>query len=123
MEVITRAEVPAVELRTEEVELASLKRKVVVRGRLLQHTLRLAQLRESLIKPLEGESEADAEARAVAEISTRQLAMQVLAGDGEPMWTAAQWGIWAGSNAAEFAQLQTACDRVSGTSVEIAEKN
>jgi hypothetical protein len=123
MELIKRADLPQVELRTERVTVESLGGDVLVRGRMLAQSLQLAKLHESALSPVEGESEEEAQARAGAEIGSMTLAMQVLDGDEQPLMPASKWAIWGASHNKEFGELYAACKRVSGEAPEAAEKN
>lgn len=123
MELVKRADIPQVELRTERVPVPSLNGDVLVRGRLLSDTLRLAQLRATAGEKREGETDEDAQMRAGAHYAAAVLACQVLDADEKPLMSIEQWGIWGGSHAAEFNVLYDAAMRVSGDRVEAVEKN
>lgn len=121
MDLIKRADLPQVELRNERVTVESLGGDVLVRGRMLADTLRLAQLAVAL--PLEGETDDAARARAGADRATAMLACQVLDADEQPLMGAKQWAIWGGSHPGEFQRLYVACERVAGGKKDIVEKN
>jgi hypothetical protein len=123
MELVKRADVPQVELRTERVTVEALGGDVLVRGRTLAHALRLANLRARAVLPQDGETEDDAQARAGAEIGAATLALQVLDGDEQPLMPADKWGIWGASHGNDFERLYAACERVSGADEEAVAKN
>lgn len=122
MDLVKRAALPQVELRTERVTVESLGGDVIVRGVMLADTLRLAQLRARAARPLEGETDDDAQLRAGAEYAAQVLALQVVDGDGEPLMPATQWSIWGGGNAGEFNRLYDAAARLRGEAGD-TEKN
>jgi hypothetical protein len=123
MELVNRADLPQVELRTERVTVESLGGDVLVRGRMLGQSLYLAQLRAGVSAKLDGENDDEAAMRAGAEYASAVLACQVLAADEKPLMTAQQWATWGGSHALEFNTLYDAAMRVSGDRVEDVQKN
>lgn len=122
MTAIKRADLPQVELRSEEVPVPSLGGDVVVRGLMLAEVLRLERLRLKEATPTAGESEDDARSRNWATFAAEALAAQVFDCDGDPLMTAAKWSIWAAANAVEFADLYNATARLRGELGE-AKKN
>jgi hypothetical protein len=123
MEVLKRADIPQVELRTERVTVESLGGDLIVRARDLPLTLRLASLRARLVKPEEGETADDAQTRAGAEYAAQVLAKQVVDADGEAVMTAAQWSIWGGTRYGEFIRLYEKAEELSGGDREAVAKN
>jgi hypothetical protein len=122
MELLKRADLPQVELRTERVTVESLGGDVQVRGLMLAQMLRLAQLRGKAADKQAGESDDDAKLRAGAEYAAQVLASQVVDADGTPLMSSDEWSIWGGCNASEFNELYDVAARMRGEA-GAAEKN
>ncbi len=110
-------------LRTEIVTVESLGGDVLVRGRKLAESMRLSTIRQKVPTQQEGESPEDAEVRAVAEMVTLTLAMQVCDGGGRRLWSAEQWAIWGGAHPSDLARLHEVAERLSGSNTEAVRKN
>ncbi len=123
MELLERGAVPTPTLRTEEVPMASLGGKVIVRGRLLAQALALNTLHLEAAVVRDGETPSQAAERAGAEIVARTLAGQVLLGDGKPMWNAEQWSIHGAAHPEEVIALHHVAQRLSGAVAEDVAKN
>jgi hypothetical protein len=122
MELLKRADLPKVELRSERVTVSSLGGDVIVRGLMLAQSLQLAHVRAKAAAQAEGETVDDAQMRAGATYAAAVLACQVLDADDQPLMSAEQWSIWGGRHADEFQQLYDAATRANGGAGE-AEKN
>lgn len=92
--VISRDQIPALELPSEEVDVPALGGGVMVRGMDMPQLLRFTQARRRAQTPRDGETEQEAHERSGGELVPVLLEMCVLAADDAPVYTAAQWSRW-----------------------------
>lgn len=111
---IARDQIPAQALPREEVALPSLGGTVWVQGMDVRQLLAFTAARRRAQAQRDGETEDDAAERAGGELVPLLLATCVLADDGLPVYTAAQWAAWMVRNGGEAAPLWQAALRLSG---------
>lgn len=121
MGLIQRADVRAPVLRKETVTVDSIGGDVVVRGLLGSERIRLHGLQEAVVRRAGGDD--DAHVQAGASAIPAALEKTVLAGDGKPLWTAAQWDEFASEHLDDALHLFSVVMRLSGGTVEEAAKN
>lgn len=120
---IDRNQVPAPEVPREEIEVPELGGSVTVRGLLLTERLRISSLRAADAAPRPGETDDEAKARADTASVPRLLALTVLASDGQPLWSEAQWQAFGAQHFATALGLFNAAMRLSGFDHEGDRKN
>ena len=103
---ITREQVKAFKLPEEVLEVPALGGSVIVRGMGFGEMMKFAS----------GLSEGD-----VAHVA-RLLAATVFLGDGEPLYSAAEWEAFGASHSADMVVVYNAAIRLSGLNGEAAEK-
>ncbi len=114
MPVISRETIAPVVLPQEEVPAPAIGGDVLVQGMDLPRLQRFAAARRRALEPKPGESEAEAQERAGSELLPMALEMCVLAADGLPVYSAAQWASFAARHAEEAMALFGAVMRLSG---------
>lgn len=119
---IARASIQPVRLRTAEVPCAPLGADVTVRGMDLPQLLDFQDARRSLVAPLEGESPDQHDSRRMARLIPLVLSMCVLADDGEPIYSEAEWRIWCAQHVAEGFELFSVATSLSGADPEAQKK-
>lgn len=112
--VVARDQIAACELPQEEVDCPAIGGVVLVRGMDMPQLMRFRAAQRRASTPQAGESEEDAMQRAGGEVLPLLLESCVLAADGLPVYTAAQWGIFAVRNLQATMDLSTVALRLSG---------
>lgn len=107
----------------EAVQCDALGGEVIVQGMLLTERLRMSQLRTALAKPQPGETAEAAAARAGAELVPKVLASTILASDGKPLFTEAEWQAFGATESGAALELFHASMRLSGHDLADARKN
>lgn len=110
-------------LPKETVHCAALGGEVVVRGMQLSERLAVSGQRADLAKPRQGESQADAEARAGATLVPRVLAFTVLLDDGSPALDVAEWEALGATEPGACMALFDVAMRLSGHDQQANAKN
>lgn len=95
MPLIDRAAVCTVALPEAEVEVPAIGGTVLVVGMDMPQMLRFNAARRAALQPREGETPDDAAERASGELVPMLLEMTVLAADRLPVYSAAQWAVFA----------------------------
>lgn len=106
MAVLSRGAVPEPVLRKQTVDVPALGGEVVLTALMLGQLLALGR---------KGAGDEDFQHICAT------LAIGVLADDGKPLWTAAQWEKWGGSHPAEALDLFRQIDALSGSASAPAE--
>lgn len=91
MAMLQRADVRAPVLPKETVHVDALGGEVIVRSQLLSERLELMALNTQLAVPKDGETAAQARARAGAQLVSYTLARCVVLADGQPMYSQEEW--------------------------------
>lgn len=115
---LERGQITPVVLPQEEVEAPEIGGTVLVEGMDMPRLQRFAAARRRALVPLDGESEDDAAERASGELLPLALAMCVLAADGQPVYTAAQWAAFGPRYPQRLLALWQAVMRLSGLADE-----
>lgn len=111
---IQRDQIPAIELPTETVHVEALRGDVQVRGFDLPGLMQyLAALRAASV-PKDGETQAQADERASVAVVPVALQGTVLAGDGQPVYSAAQWAQFGARHPGQAFGLYQVVMRLSG---------
>ncbi len=110
-------------LPRETVPVEDLGGDVIVRGLLLSERMRHDSLNTEAQKPLEGETEQQAKARAGAAVLPRTLHCCVVDEEGAPLMSAQEWDEFGGTNTAAAFLLFNTAMRLSGQNLEAVEKN
>lgn len=111
---IQRDQIPAIELPTETVHVEALRGDVQVCGFDLPALMRyLAALRTHAV-PQGDETQAQAEERASVAVVPVALEGSVLAGDGKPVYSAAQWAQFGARHPGQAFGLYQVVMRLSG---------
>jgi hypothetical protein len=111
---VARSAAPVVELPRETVTIEAFGGDVLVRGMDITEMLRFMAAKRRLATPLEGETEIAADERSVAQSVPFALSMVVLADDGLPLYTEAQWRTWGARHASVVLELFSVAMRLSG---------
>lgn len=114
MTLVTRDAITPVVLPQEEAPLPEVGGSVLVQGMDLPRLQRFAAARRRALQPKPGETEADAQERAGSELLPLALEMCVLAGDGLPVYSYAQWASFAARHAQQAMGLFVQAMRLSG---------
>lgn len=110
-------------LPTEDMPAPTLGGTVTVRGLRLSERLQNDAIHVAERQPRDGETEAQARARAGSQIVARVLAQTVIDDEGKPLLTAAEWDEHGASNQAEVLTLFNKAMELSGERLEVAAKN
>jgi hypothetical protein len=119
---VARSAAPLVELPSETVTVEPLGGDVLVCGFDMPQLLRFMAAKRRLSEKLDGENQDQAEERAVAEVVPFALHLLVLADDGLPLYTEAQWRIWGARNGAAALELFAVAMRLSGNDKDTEKK-
>ena len=122
MALIRREDIPAVELPTQEVECQALGGAVLVRGMDLADWMRFAALRRRVEAPLQDELPEDTAQRIGGEVMPFALHLCVLAEDKRPVYSSAQWSVWAARHPSESMQLFSLAMELSGHDIDAEKK-
>jgi hypothetical protein len=98
---------------------------VIVRGLLMTQRLANDRIHAEERKPLEGESEVQAQSRAGARIVTRLLAQAVVDDDGRPLFSEREWDVYGADPKArgDVFRVFNVAMRLSGHDLDVIEKN
>lgn len=111
---ISRSQVRRPVLPREEVPAPAIGGDVIVQGMDLPQMATFMAAQRQAAKPRDGEDEQAASARAAAELMPLLLHMTVLADDGQPVYSLAEWGVHAAAHADEAATLWRKAMQLSG---------
>lgn len=111
---VARSAAPAVELPRETVTVEPLGGDVLVQGMGMPELLRFFAAQRRFAQPLAGETKDQAAERANSELVPLALSMCVLADDGLPLYTDAQWRAWGARHAPAALGLFAVAMRLSG---------
>lgn len=114
MALISREAIVQVALPEEETPLPEVGGSVLVQGMDLPRLQRFAAARRRALEPKAGETEADAQERAGTELLPLALELCVLAGDGLPVYSYAQWASFAARHPEQAMALFSQAMRLSG---------
>lgn len=123
MALLSRDQIKTPVLPKETVHVPGLGGDVVVRGLLLSESLAVRELVRQLRKPLDGETEAQAQARAGAQMCAATLAKAVCLANGEPVWPAHEWEVFGAQHTGDALMLFEVSQRLDGLKAEDVEKN
>lgn len=118
MALITRDAIAPSALPSEEHAAPEIGGDVLVRGMDLPAFQRFALAQRKAAEPQPGEAPEEAQARAVAEVMPLLLHLCVLAGDGQPVYSPAEWAAFARKHADRTVALLEAATRLSGLADE-----
>ena len=96
---------------------------VLVRGLLMTQRLANDRLQVADRIPLDGETDAQAHARAGARIVTRVLAQAVVEEGGQPLFGEDAWDRYGATHRADVFRVFNVAMRLSGHDLEVIEKN
>lgn len=120
---IDRTQVPAPVAPREAIQVDELGGEVIVQGLLLSQRLQMAAARQRLSVPRAGETDEEARERAAGDVICETLARCVLANDGEPLWSAAQWQVFGSTHVGAALALFNAAQRLNGFDIGAARGN
>ena len=136
---IDRTQVPAPVAPREAIQVDELGGEVIVQGLLLSQRLQMAAARQRLSVPRAGETDEEARERApdaalggpfephreraAGDVICETLARCVLASDGEPLWSAAQWQVFGSTHVGAALALFNAAQRLNGFDIGAARGN
>lgn len=118
MSLIAREQIAPCELPEEVVTVAAIGGDVLVRGMDMPQLIRFRARQRAVQALKRGEKQEDADQRAGAELMPILLEMTVMAGDGEPVYSAAQWGVFTIKHQDDALQLCGVAMRLSGLEKE-----
>lgn len=119
---IQRADIPVVSLPIEEHPAPELGGTVSVRGMDMPQMLAFTSARRRLSTPVDGETPAQAAERASGELLPLVLSMCVLADDGLPVYTRAQWAVFGVQHPERALALWQVAIRLSGQAPDAEKK-
>lgn len=96
---------------------------VIVRGLLMTQRLANDRIHAAERKPLDGETEVQAQGRAGARIVTRLLAQAVVDEDGRPLFSESEWDVYGVAHRGDVFRIFNVAMRLSGHDLEVIEKN
>lgn len=114
MTIVTREQIAPCVLPEETVLAPSVGGDVLVRGMDITQVMRFKSQLRAIGKPRKGEDQATADERSGAEMLPILLSMTVLAADGDPVYSAAQWSAFAIKHMGEAMQIAEVSMRLSG---------
>ncbi|WP_183025670.1 hypothetical protein [Variovorax sp. UMC13] len=120
---VSRDDVSVPELPEEEVPFPPFKGDVLVRGLLMSRRLANDRLHVAALKPLDGENEEQAHARAGSQIVTRMLHHSVVDVDGTPLCSEEEWDRLGALHRTDVFRVFNVAMRLSGHDLELATKN
>lgn len=118
MAIIGREQIAPVALPQEEVPVPEIGGDVLVQGMDLPRLQRFAAARRRALETKGDEAEADAQERAGSELLPLALELCVLAGDGLPVYSYAQWASFAARHAEQAMALFGKVMQLSGQTDE-----
>lgn len=119
---LKRDQIRAVQLPREEINVPEIGGEVTVQGMDLPTHMAFQAERRRLTRPQPGEDEQDAQTRAGPLLATLVLESCVLAEDGLPVYTRAQWGQFGAKHPEVLTRLWAAAIRLSGHDAEAEKK-
>jgi hypothetical protein len=111
---VGRESIAPVSLPEEIIDVPEIGGSVLVRGMDMPRLMRFEAARRRFVQPEPGETERDAAERAASELIPVGLHLCVLAGDGQPVYSPAQWAAFAVPHGERAADLWQAVERLSG---------
>lgn len=111
---ISRESIAPVVLPEEEVEVPEIGGTVLVRGMDMPRLGRFDAARRRYVQPQDGETEQDAAERAALELIPLALHLCVLAADGAPVYSPAEWAAFAVRHGERVAYLWRVVERLAG---------
>lgn len=111
---IRREAIQPVVLPEERVDVPEIGGTVLVRGMDMPRLGRFDAARRRYMQPQDGESAEDAAERAALELIPLALHLCVLAEDGEPVYSPAEWAAFAVRQGARVAELWRVVERLTG---------
>lgn len=111
---IAREQVAACDVPRQEVEVEAIGGAVVVRGMDLPQLVRFRAMQRKVSAPMDGESDVAASERASGDLLPMVLEMCVVLDDGLPVYSAAQWGVFAVQHMTAAMELWEIAVRLSG---------
>jgi hypothetical protein len=112
--VISRNAIARVALPEEQVEVPEIGGTVLVRGMDMPRLGRFEAARRRYVQPEDGETEQEAVERAVLELIPLALHLCVLADDGQPVYSPAEWAAFAVRHGDRVAELWRVVERLAG---------
>lgn len=122
MAVLTRDQIAPIDLPAQECDVPAIGGTVLVRGMDLPAWLRFAAARRRVEAPLEGETPEDTDQRVGGAMMPVVLNLCVMADDGQPVYSPAQWGHWGARHPAEAMQLFQLAMQLSGQDGDLEKK-
>ena len=119
---LDRSAIRPVALPREELEAPEVGGTVLVQGMNMPQLLEFTAARRRLQEPREGETPEQAQQRASGELLTLVLGMCVLAADGKPVYSPAEWGAFGAQHPERAVALWDAAIRLSGQQPEDEKK-
>lgn len=116
---IERNQVKAPQLAREVVNVPSIGGEVIVRGMRMSDRMALWDCS----KPRGMETDEQAKARAEQFMVAETLARTVVLADDQPLWTVAEWDVFASANSEETLRIFAIANRLSGGDTAAVEKN
>ncbi|MDM0086751.1 MULTISPECIES: hypothetical protein [unclassified Variovorax] len=120
---VSREDVSVPGLPEEEVPFPPFNGDVLVRGLLMSRRLANDRLHVAALRPLEGESEEQAHARAGSQIVTRMLHHSVVDAGGTPLCSEEEWDRLGALHRIDVFRVFNVAMRLSGHDLELATKN
>lgn len=114
MALVAREQIAPCELPEEVVSVPAVGGDVLVRGMDMPSLVRFRARQRAIGAKKKGESQEDADERTGGELLPVLLEMCVLADDRQPVYSAAQWGVFATAHMDETMQLWEVAMRLSG---------
>ena len=111
---ISREAIAPVVLPEEQVDVPEIGGTVLVRGMDMPRAQRFESARRRFVQPQDEETPEDAAERAAAELLPMALHLCVLAADGEPVYTPAQWAAFAVRHGQRTGELWQMVERLNG---------
>lgn len=119
---IRRENIKRVALPREEIDAPELGGSVIVQGMDMAQVLRFSSARRRLCAPMGDESPEQAAERASGELLAMALADCVLADDGLPVYSAAEWAAFGAQHPERVAALWDVSKRLSGQDSDAEKK-
>jgi len=110
---VSREAIPTVVLPEEVVQVPEIG-EVLVRGMDMPRLMRFEAARRRFVQPEPGETDQDAAERAASELIPVALHLCVLAADGQPVYSPAEWAAFAVPHAERVAELWQVVERLAG---------
>lgn len=111
---VNRDDIKPVKLPEEVVPVPEVGGDVLVRGMDMPRLARFDSARREYVQPQEGETPEQAIERATLELIPLALHLCVLASDGRPVYSPAEWAAFAVHHGARVAELWRVVERLAG---------